>query len=61
MRVKRDVFTKERLSMNNFVIKNGVLTKYKGSETHVVIPDEVTSILVNLTQWQNLYWIYKIE
>ena len=27
-----------------FVIKNGILTKYNGTDTHVVIPDGVTTI-----------------
>ena len=33
--------------MNNtsdFVIKNGVLTEYKGASEHVIIPNSVTSI-----------------
>ena len=30
--------------MSNFVIKNGVLEKYEGTDAHVVIPDSVTSI-----------------
>ena len=31
-------------SMNDFVIQDGVLTEYRGSEAHVVIPDGVTAI-----------------
>ena len=30
--------------MSNFVIKDGVLEKYEGTDAHVVIPDSVTSI-----------------
>ena len=30
--------------MSDFIIKNGVLEKYTGNETKVVIPDSVTEI-----------------
>ena len=30
--------------MSDFVIKDSVLTKYRGKETHVVIPEGVTRI-----------------
>ena len=31
-------------NLNDFVIKDGILTKYVGDESNVVIPDGVTSI-----------------
>jgi hypothetical protein len=30
--------------MENFEINNGILTKYKGSDKNVIIPESVTSI-----------------
>ena len=30
--------------MNEFIIENGVLTKYMGESEHVVIPEKITKV-----------------
>lgn len=37
-------FVKERKTMYDFIIEQGVLRQYSGNETEVVIPDCVTAI-----------------
>lgn len=34
------------MTMNDFEIENGTLVKYTGNDTHVVIPDSLTSIVI---------------